>query len=63
VLYAPSEVVATAGRTAGPATRVADHGVVVAITEKAVTIGVTLAQAPAVAKALLSASVIIALAD
>jgi len=63
VLYAPSEVVATAGRTAGPATRVADHGVVVAISEKAVTIGVTLAQAPAVAKALLSASVIIALAD
>lgn len=63
VLYAPSEVVATAGRPLGPATRIADHGVVVAVTEKAVTIGVTLPQAPAVAKALLSASVIIALAD
>lgn len=63
VLYAPSEAVATAGRPAGPATRIADQAVVVAITEKAVTIGVTLTQAPVVAKALLSASVIIALTD
>ncbi len=62
-LYAPSEVVGTAGRPSGPATRIAEQGVVVALSEKAVTIGVTLTQAPAVAKALLTASVIIALTD
>jgi hypothetical protein len=37
--------------------------VVIAVSEEAITVGVVIAEASAVAKALLSASVIIALAD
>ena len=61
-LFAPSELVA-AGRTSGPATRIAEDALVVVVTEKAVTVGVDLADAPSVAKALLSSSVIIALTN
>lgn len=62
-LYAPSEVVATSTRASGPASRIADRAVVIAVSEEAITVGVVIAEASAVAKALLSASVIIALAD
>lgn len=62
-LYAPSEVVATSTRVSGPASRIADRAVVIAVSEEAITVGVVVAEAAAVAKALLSASVIIALAD
>jgi len=62
-LYAPSEVVATSTRASGPASRIADRAVVIAVSEKAITVGVVTTEASAVAKALLSASVIIALAD
>ena len=62
-LYAPSEVVATSTRASGPASRIADRAVVIAVSEEAITVGVVVAEAAAVAKALLSASVIIALAD
>jgi hypothetical protein len=62
-LYAPSEVVASSTRTSGPASRIADRAVVIAVSEEAITVGVVIAEASAVAKALLSANVIIALAD
>ncbi len=62
-LYAPSEVIATSTRASGPASRIADRAVVIAVSEEAITVGVVIAEASAVAKALLSASVIIALAD
>jgi hypothetical protein len=62
-LYAPSEVVATSTRASGPASRIAARAVVIAVSEEAITVGVVIAEASAVAKALLSASVIIALAD
>jgi len=62
-LYAPSEVVATSTRTSGPASRIADRAVVIAVSEEAITVGVVIAEAATVAKALLSANVIIALAD
>lgn len=62
-LYAPSEVVATSTRTSGPASRIADRAVVIAVSEEAITVGVVIAEAATVAKALLSASVVIALAD
>jgi hypothetical protein len=62
-LYAPSEVIAASTRASGPASRIADRAVVIAVSEEAITVGVVIAEASAVAKALLSASVIIALAD
>ena len=62
-LYAPSEVIATSTHASGPASRIADRAVVIAVSEEAITVGVVIAEASAVAKALLSASVIIALAD
>ena len=62
-LYAPSEVIATSARASGPALRIADRAVVIAVSEEAITVGVVIAEASAVAKALLSASVLIALAD
>ena len=62
-LYAPSEVASSSGRASGPASRIADRAVVIAVSEEAITVGVVIAEASAVAKALLSASVIIALAD
>jgi len=62
-LFAPSDVVATAGRSAGPATRIADYAVVVSVSEKAVMIGVPLGDAASVAKALLATSVVIALTE
>lgn len=62
-LYAPSEVLASTTRPGGPATRISDRAVVVAVSDKSITVGVTLADASGVARALLSASVIIALID
>lgn len=62
-LYAPSEILASTTRSVGPATRIADRAVVVAVSDKSITVGVDLADASGVARALLSASVIIALTD
>ncbi len=63
VLFAPSEVITSAGRSAGPASRVAERAVVVEVTERSVMVGVDRAEAGAVARALLSATIVIALED
>jgi len=62
-LYAPSEVLASTTRPGAPAIRISDRAVVVAVSEKSTTVGVTLTDASGVARALLSGSVIIALID
>lgn len=63
VLFAPSEIMTSAGRSTGPASRVAERAVIVEVTERSVMVGVDRAEAGAVARALLSASIVIALAD
>lgn len=60
-LFAPSETAATATRGAGPALRVTENAVVVAVTERAVTVAVDQNDAPALARALLSSTVVLAL--
>jgi Flp pilus assembly protein CpaB len=62
-LFAPSDVTTTAIRGAGPSARVADRAVVVAVNEKSLMVGVDPRDASSVARALLSASVIVALTN
>jgi len=62
-LFAPSEVTTTATRGSGPSARVADRAVVVGVNEKSVMVGVDARDASSVARALLSASVLVALTN
>ncbi|CAB4578175.1 MAG: hypothetical protein F2567_01765 [Actinobacteria bacterium] len=62
-LFAPSEIASTAARGNGPAARVADRAVVVAVNEKSLMVGVDPRDASSVARALLSTSVIVALTN
>lgn len=60
-LFAPSEVVATATRGTGPAMQVAENAIVVAVTEQTVTVAVDKDDAPVLARALLTSTVVVAL--
>lgn len=60
-LFAPSEVVATASRGTGPAVQVANDVTVVAVSDRALTVAVDKDDAPALARALLASTVIVAL--
>lgn len=62
-LFAPSEVITTVGRSTGPATRVAEHARIIEVSERSVMIAVDRSEAGAIARSLLSASLILALAD
>ena len=62
-LFAPSDVTTSATRGAGPSARVADRAVVVAVNEKSLMVGVDPRDASSVARALLSASVLVALTN
>jgi len=62
-LFAPSEMITTVGRSTGPASRVAEHARVIEVSERSVMIAVDRSEAGAIARSLLSASLVLALAD
>lgn len=62
-LFAPSDVTTTATRGTGPSVRVTDRAVVVSVNDKSLMVGVESGDAARVARALLSASVILAVTN